>query len=184
LILEPQGDGKYKELARYGGRIIDQGEFVDFLEKPLDANLGRSRTAGLSWSGNIENGLKNAQSAKKQVFVNFTSTFNAYCARNEHFVFTKPEISNLLEKYELVELYIDVVPTRLAQLGQNAKKNLELLQNKFQASWVPFYVILDPLPDGGIKEVDRYEPGSGAIDVPAFRQFLNNSIANKKIARN
>jgi thiol:disulfide interchange protein DsbD len=47
VILEPKADGGYRELARYHGRIINQGEFVDFLEKPLDAQIARGRTAEL-----------------------------------------------------------------------------------------------------------------------------------------
>jgi thiol:disulfide interchange protein DsbD len=47
VILEPQADGDYREVARYGGRIINQGEFVEFLEKPLEAKNAR-RTAALT----------------------------------------------------------------------------------------------------------------------------------------
>ncbi len=194
LILEPQGDGKYKELARYGGRIIDQGEFVDFLEKPLDANNasnGRGRTAGLSWSGNIEDGVKNARSAKKRVFVNFTAYTNTNCKWNER-AFSKPGIMSLLDKYALVELFIDKVPDTYypaevragwgkesAKPVEDARKNRDLLLDKFNGSWAPFYVILEPVAGGGFRELARY---GGKIDETEFREFLANP--ENKIARN
>jgi thiol:disulfide interchange protein DsbD len=42
VILQPQADGGFREVARYDeGRIIDQAAFIRFLQKPLDNGNGK-----------------------------------------------------------------------------------------------------------------------------------------------
>jgi thiol:disulfide interchange protein len=195
VILQPQADGGYRELARYEGRILDQGEFVDFLEKPLEAiskRNGGGRTAGLSWSGNLQEGLKWARSAKKRVFLYFNALSNTNCLLNER-AFVKPEIKDLLEKFGRVELYVDKVPAAYyspevrSSLGSSsrqrddAEKNLQFQVKKFETYESPLYVILEPLPRGDFRELARWGGRITQEGEADFRQFLANP--EKEIAR-
>ena len=195
LILEPQADGGYRELSRYHGRIINQGEFVEFLEKPLEAKTaanGRGPTAGLSWSGDIKEGLKSALLANKRVFVYFNALTNTNCALNDQ-VFSEREMKDLLEKYELVELYVDKVPevhypfdvrdklrTSKRQV-EDASKNYQFQKKTFETVETPLYVILEPLPSGNFRELARFGGRITDEGRTEFRQFLTDP--EKEIAQ-
>jgi thiol:disulfide interchange protein DsbD len=180
-------------LGKEKGTIFSVDNFVAFLAEPqkiiTSAEAGRGQTAGLSWSRNFQEGLRNAQLAKKRVFLYFNAVTDTNCRVNDE-VFIKPDVGNLLKNYERVELFVDWVPQDRYPLALRAnwnekqaraegEKNLELEQNRFNYLSTPFYVILEPLPSGGFREIGSF---AGLIgNEMEFRQFLANP--EKHIAR-
>lgn len=150
--------------------------------------LPEDQESELPWVGNLDKGLADARAKRKLVFVDFTGVTCTNCKINERNVFTQSTIKDLLKKYELVQLYTDVVPDRYyppderAKLGNgtgqqraDAQKNLELQRSKFGTEQLPLYVILEPLADGSYREVDKYEEGR-IIDQMGFIQFLQRPL--------
>jgi thiol:disulfide interchange protein len=141
-----------------------------------------------NWIGDLKAGLASARARGKLVFVDFTGKTCTNCKLNERNVFVRREVKELLEKYELVQLFTDVVPNRLYppnernKLGsgtgrqqEDARKNLEFQRKEFDTEQLPLYVILEPLADGGYREVSRYDEGR-IIDQGAFLQFLSRPL--------
>lgn len=141
----------------------------------------------LPWTGSLDKGLEQARTKRKLVFVDFTGKTCTNCKLNERSVFAQPEFKSLLEQYELVQLYTDVVPNRLyspiervkfgngtSQQQADAKKNLDFQRDRFDTEALPLYVILEPLPDGQYREIGRQE---GRItNQAAFAEFLLRPI--------
>jgi thiol:disulfide interchange protein DsbD len=104
-------------------------------------------------------------------------------------VFSKAEFKKLLGAYSLVQLYTDIVPTEFYapalrdKLGnssdrqsEDAKANLRFQSEAFGTSQLPLYVILEPLPDGKVKVVGKYDEGK-INDEAAFAKFLKDPLA-------
>jgi thiol:disulfide interchange protein DsbD len=162
----------------------------------IDSFLLPDDQTDLPWVGDLDDGLKKAAGAGKLVFVDFTGKTCTNCKINEETVFTRKEIKELLQRYVLVQLYTDVVPDRLysakeqAELGsgtarqrEDAARNLAFQRKEFGTEQLPLYVILRPTPDGGFKEVARYDEGK-INNVNAFTKFLRTplqgAVAGKK----
>lgn len=146
----------------------------------------------LPWTGSLDKGLEQARTKRKLVFVDFTGKTCTNCKLNERSVFAQPEFKSLLEQYELVQLYTDVVPNRFyspiervkfgngtSQQQADAGKNLTFQRNKFGTEALPLYVILEPLPNGEYREVGRQE---GRItNQAAFAEFLLKPIEGSPV---
>jgi hypothetical protein len=89
-------------------------------------------------------------------------------------VFSKPEVSELLNKYTLVELYTDAVPPRY-QPTTSADENRDLLNEKFKTGQLAFYAILKPTGPGQYEVIATYEEGK-INDVGGFTKFLQNPL--------
>jgi hypothetical protein len=96
------------------------------------------------------------------------------CAINESSVFSKPEIKALLNQYVLVQLYTDSVPNEY-QPAPSGPENLKFLHERFHTAQLPYYVILEPLPQGGFREVAHYDEGK-INNVAAFADFLRKPL--------
>jgi cytochrome c biogenesis protein CcdA len=144
--------------------------------------------SSLPWLGNLQEGLQRARQEHKLVFLDFTGKTCTNCKFNEEHIFTLPAIQEQLKKYTLVQLYTDMVPrwlyppTERQRLGSgtsqqraDAQRNLEFQREKFNTEQLPLYVILEPLPDGGYREVSRYEEGKINSDA-AFLRFLQEAL--------
>jgi thiol:disulfide interchange protein DsbD len=145
----------------------------------------------LAFSGNLPRAIAEARTQsqgngqRKFVFVDFTGKTCTNCKYNEQNVFSKPDIQALLRRFALVQLYTDEVPDEFyasalrAQFGGTTTRqqkdavevNLPFQRDVFGTEQLPLYVILEPLPDGKIRVVDRYDEGK-INDAEAFAQFL------------
>jgi hypothetical protein len=82
-------------------------------------------------------------------------------------------VKDLFSRYTLVRLYGDYLPA-----GYPPKPSAE--ENRaFQATFLnnqrPFYVILEPLPDGSFKMLGSYKEGM-IQKIPAFVEFLKEPL--------
>ncbi len=153
--------------------------------------------AGLPWSANLRKSIEEARTQSERsrqhalVLLDFTGESCKNCRYNEHNVFTKPEIAELMRKYQLVQLYTDKVPPEfyppdvrdrigndVSRLREDAKVNLEFQKRAFATEQLPLYVILDPAPNGDPKKIEVvgiYAEGK-INDAGAFAQFLKQPL--------
>jgi hypothetical protein len=109
---------------------------------------------------------------------------------NEREVFSRPEIKALFKPFTLVQLYTDEVPDEFysselrAQFAGKTNRqqedarqvNLPFQREVFGTEQLPLYVIMEPLLDGKIRVIDRYDEGK-INDVDRFAQFLKKPFA-------
>jgi thiol:disulfide interchange protein len=102
--------------------------------------------------------LKLAKKLNKPIMIDFTGWACVNCRKMEENVWTKPEVSLLMEKYILVSLYVDdkrVLPADQQQVyttKAGSKVNIVTVGNKwglfqtenFNASSQPWYVLISP----------------------------------------
>jgi len=129
--------------------------------------------------------LKTAMDAKKPVFIDFTGEQCTNCRYNEHSVFPRPQVWQLMEKYERVQLDAQFeVPPR-AYLNPPSKSdrfaesqiNRDFKDKLFGSDQLPLYVILVPQPSGKWK-ASVYDEGK-INDVDAFKKFLDSGLHSK-----
>jgi thiol:disulfide interchange protein DsbD len=162
----------------------------------LPESTGRKGT-GLPWSANLKKAVEEARTRSKAtrqrtlLLIDFTGESCKNCRYNEHNVFTKPEIADLMRKYELVQLYTDKVPPEfyppdvrdrigndVSRLRDDARVNLDFQKQAFDTEQLPLYVILDPVPQGDDQKIDVvgiYSEGK-INDTAAFTQFLKEPL--------
>ncbi|MFO0802254.1 MAG: cytochrome c biogenesis protein CcdA [Gemmataceae bacterium] len=129
--------------------------------------------------------LKTAMDAKKPVFIDFTGEQCTNCRYNEHSVFPKPQVWQLMEKYERVQLdaqfevppraYID--PPSKADRFAESQINRDFKDKLFGSDQLPLYVILVPQP-GGKWKASVYDEGK-INNVDAFKKFLEAGLRPK-----
>jgi thiol:disulfide interchange protein DsbD len=155
-------------------------------------------TGDLAWSGNLPQAIEEARAYRKRtgqtklVFVDFTGETCTNCKFNENSVFSRSNIQTLFHPYSLVQMFTDKVPdkyysadlrssfTNTDRQQEDARTNLEFQNEVFQNQQLPLYVILEPLPDGTIRVVDRYEEGK-INNVEAFAQFLKKPVGGEAL---
>ena len=136
----------------------------------LDAFLLPEKSE-FAWVGDLQEGLKQAQEQNKPVFLDFTAQTCTNCKYNEHNVFIKPEVKDLLEKYVLVQLYTDNVPDGVRSTTTGFE-NAQFQQTKFKNAQLPLYAILKPKAGGGYEIVgEPYKEGK-INDVTGFAKYL------------
>jgi len=128
---------------------------------------------GLPWGADLKKAVEEARAHFKDkrqrtlLLIDFTGESCKNCRYNEHNVFTKPEIADLMRKYELVQLYTDKVPPEFyppdvrdklgndaSRLRDDAQVNLDFQKKAFDTEQLPLYVILDPVPRGDDKKIE------------------------------
>jgi thiol:disulfide interchange protein DsbD len=152
--------------------------------------------AELPWTGNLPRAITEVRAQRqgtgqaKFIFVDFTGKTCTNCKLNEREVFSKPDIKALFKPFTLVQLYTDEVPDefysselRAQFAGKTSRQQLDARQvnlpfqrEVFGTEQLPLYVILEPLPDGKIRVVARYDEGK-INDVDGFAQFLKTPFA-------
>jgi thiol:disulfide interchange protein DsbD len=147
----------------------------------------RAGVGGEVWSPNLEDVIAQAREYRKRtgkpklVFVDFTGEVCTNCSLNENNVFSKAEIQKMFKSYALAKLYCDTVPLKYyaaedraaAEAGRrstDAKVNYRLQSEVFDGVELPLYVILEPLNDGTIRVVAKYD--KGLIDEATLAEFL------------
>jgi thiol:disulfide interchange protein DsbD len=151
----------------------------------------------LPWGGDLKRTIEEARARYGKtrqpslVLIDFTGKTCKNCRYNEQNVFTKPEIAELMRKYQLVQLYTDTVPLELYpaeardRIGgdgdrprADAAANLEFQKRAFATEQLPLYVILDPAPQGDEKKIEvRNIYAEGKInDAAAFAEFLKEPL--------
>src|SRR5262249_21613726 len=144
----------------------------------------------VAWGGSLPKAIEEARTQAKKtgqpkyVFVDFTGETCTNCKFNEKNIFTKGDIKKLFQPYSLVQMYTDKVPDKYyaaglrARFGNSTERqindalvNLAFQRDTFGTEQLPLYVILKPLPDGGIEEVARYDEGKINSET-AFAEFL------------
>ena len=138
---------------------------------------------GLKWMADLPTAVAEAKAAGKKVFVDFTGTACTNCKLNERNVFILPEVKALFEKYQLVQMYTDVVPAQfyLRPPAEGARRadaaaNLAFQNRKFGNVQLPLYVILDPQTDGKVVTIAVYDEGK-INQVEQFVEFLRKPLA-------
>ncbi len=147
----------------------------------------------LAWSGNLPRAIEEARAYQKRtgqtqlVFVDFTGETCTNCKFNENSVFSRSNIQALFHPYRLVQMFTDKVPDKYYSADlrssfrntdrqqEDARANLQFQNEVFQNQQLPLYVILEPLPNGTIRVVDKYEEGK-INNVEAFAQFLKKPV--------
>jgi thiol:disulfide interchange protein len=117
----------------------------------------------------------------KRIFVDFTGKTCTNCKINERNVFPKPEVRELLNRYQTVQLFTDTVPedmyvprARTADRNdQDAVVNLDFQLKVFKTEQLPLYAILEPRVDGKTQIVAVYTEGR-INNEAAFIQFLKS----------
>jgi thiol:disulfide interchange protein DsbD len=150
----------------------------------------------LPWTGNLPRAITEVRALRqgtgqaKFIFIDFTGKTCTNCKLNEREVFSKPDIKALFKPFTLVQLYTDEVPDEFysselrTQFGGKTTRqqtdarqvNLPFQREVFGTEQLPLYVILEPLPDGKIRVVARYDEGK-INDVEGFAQFLKKPFS-------
>ena len=121
----------------FGGNLGDLEAYVPAAAEGA-ASPGGSQAAGLVWmKDQYRAALDKARAEGKLVFVDFTGYSCANCHWMRANILSRPEISALLGKFVLVELYTD---------GTDAasQANAKLEADKYKTVSQPYYVILQP----------------------------------------
>jgi len=137
------------------------------------------------WNSSLPDALNRARAdaEKKLVFVDFTGETCTNCKANEKNVFPKPQVKELLGKYQLASMYTDDVPAAfytsavpLADRKAEAKANLQFQRDVFGTEQLPLYAILEPTATGA--KVLAVYPGGliGEGDVAGFVEFLQTPL--------
>jgi thiol:disulfide interchange protein len=180
-----------------GQKLRPNGVVYAWIDSFLLPEAGGKTGTELPWTGDLKRTIEDARAryAKSRqpslVLIDFTGKTCKNCRYNEQNVFTKPEIAELMRKYNLVQLYTDTVPPELyppevrdriggdgTRLRADASANLEFQKKAFATEQLPLYVILDPAPQGDEKRIEvKGIYSEGKINDPsAFAEFLKEPL--------
>ncbi len=122
----------------FGGKLGELDAYVPVASRSTFVTGASFGGEELVWMKNqYREALAKARSEGKLVFVNFTGYACTNCHWMKSNMFPRPEITEALKEYVLVELYTD---------GTDAASELnqKVLDEKFFTSAIPYYAILDP----------------------------------------
>ena len=116
------------------------------------------------WRSDYESALEEARITGRPVFVDFTGYTCTNCRWMEANIFPDPEVSALLKRHVLVQLYTD-------GQGEKYEWNRNFQQERFGTVALPFYTIMTP----DAKVVTSF-PGLNR-DRDVFLQFLRRGLS-------
>ena len=139
------------------------------------------------WSTDLKATIAESRASGRPVFLDFTGETCTNCKYNEHTVFPRPAVHELMQQFEKVQLYTDWVPAAAytADPGLTARKAEARVNRDFQTAVfkdikLPLYAVLMPQPDGKLKVIGTYVEGK--INDPAqFAAFLKTSLEKAKM---
>ncbi|MEZ6143603.1 MAG: cytochrome c biogenesis protein CcdA [Zavarzinella sp.] len=137
----------------------------------------------LPWSGDLKRSIDQARAKNQHILIDFTGVTCANCKLNEANVFPLGDVTALMKKYVLVQLYTDTIPqefydkeTSQELREKNAETNLKFARDVFGSEQLPLYVILKPKSDDTIEVVGIYREGK-INDIEGFKKFLADPLA-------
>ncbi|MBT3479295.1 MAG: DUF255 domain-containing protein [Candidatus Marinimicrobia bacterium] len=161
--------GLYLTSGLFGQRI--HGIIYAYLPPVVEGESGAVRTNGASmaeefnWYRNLDDGLAEAKTTGKPVFIDFTGYTCTNCRWMEANTFTKTEVKHRFGEMILVQLYTDG--------GPNYRENQQYEIDRFGTAALPYYVILSP-----DDEVITTFPGM-TRDLDNFLDFLDEGLAGE-----
>lgn len=150
---------------------VNLGELEAFL--PPDPYPGRQAAVGhgsVAWKTSWNEGLEQAKTQAKPIFINFTGVTCTNCRWMEKNMFTRGDVSELINQYVPIELYTDRETEQDA-----ANRNLQRKLTKVVT--LPVYVLATP--EG---EPIRIFQGS-TRDVEQFVAFLKTGVERRVVRR-
>ena len=162
--------------------------WVDAFLLPEPKPRDRNNSKHLEWNTDLHDTIARARDEErkaksmKPIIVDFTGVTCTNCSYNENQVFTLPNIRELFEKYERVQLYTDWLPAEIyaADPGEPARKaegraNRKFKIEAFGTDQLPLYAILLPAANGKVKVLGVYDEGK--INQPdRFAAWLNEGL--------
>jgi thioredoxin-related protein len=139
---------------------------------PARAEREEKKAHGVLWGLSYDQALERAAAEKKPILIDFSRHNCQSCHRMRHFVFPRPEVVALLNKFVTLELYLDAVPIDSLPGDQRAKLaviNQERLKRLDPNGSNPYYIVLSP---GG----EIIEKIGGFREPPVFAAFLNRAL--------
>ncbi len=138
------------------------------------------------WGTDLKGALDRSRVSGKPVFLDFTGVTCTNCKYNEQAVFTRPEVKNLLQEFEGVQLYTDEVPVSSYtidpggdQREKEAIANRQFQGEAFKDTALPLYAVLMPLGEGRVKVVGVYNEGK-INSRDKFAQYLRDMLEKAK----
>lgn len=108
---------------------------TSFMTSGLIAGGNESGKAESAWLSSLEEAKKISAQSGKPIFVDFTGYTCTNCRWMEQNIFTRPEISSLLNEFVLVKLYTDGD-------GAEYEANQSFQETKFGTVALPLYAVL------------------------------------------
>jgi thiol:disulfide interchange protein DsbD len=146
------------------------GLINSYLPPPLESSIaagsnesGYAKVHALGWHKELEDGLAEARTTGKPVFVDFTGYTCTNCRWMETNIFPKKEVLDRFGEMILVQLYTDG--------GPNYREHQQYEIDRFGTAALPFYVILSPDDN----ELARF-PGMSR-NIGDFLDFLDEGLA-------
>jgi thiol:disulfide interchange protein len=120
----------------FGGRL---GEFDAYVPTASESSVASGGGGGgLQWLKNDYPGaLAAAKQSGKPIFVSFTGYACTNCHWMKANMFTRPEIAAALQKFVLVELYVDGTDPA-------SEANQKMLEGRFNIIAIPYYAVIRP----------------------------------------
>ena len=142
-----------------GGRL---GELEAFVPEPSGTGILSGGVGELTWiKDDYEGAAEQARAEGKFLLVSFTGYSCSNCKWMKANMFTKPEVSEVVREFVLVELYTD-------GYDDKSEYHQELQVSRFQSSSIPFYALIRP--DGSVGAVFSGQTRS----VDEFLAFLGS----------
>ena len=180
----PSGDSQRPAGAVYA--------WVDAFLLPELKPRVRDNSKHLDWSTDLSDAIPRVRDdarktkASKPIIVDFPGVTCTNCSYNGNQVFPLPQVREMLDKYERVQLCTDWLPAEsyTTDPGLPARKaegraNRKFKIDAFGTDQLPLYAILLPTADGKVKVLGVYDEGK--INQPdRFAAWLNEGLDKAK----
>jgi thiol:disulfide interchange protein len=157
--------------AKPGFLMDKQDEATEALAADLAETDGHVGLLGLTWYGEWELAVEQAQKKNRLLFLDFTGITCINCRRMEGNIF--PEVTATLERMERAHLYVDRHPS-----------NAQLEIDVFRTAAQPYYAVVDP--KAFVKTIaaaraydEAVEPQEKIAAARAFEQSFQKSILTR-----
>jgi thiol:disulfide interchange protein DsbD len=121
----------------FGTRLGEIETYIPPPESNLFGAAGSGDSSQLSWLENdLDGAFANARAKNEKVLVDFTGDACTNCKWMKANMFTRPEISSVMKRMVLVELYTD-------RSDAAARSFQKLEEDQFKTVAIPYYVLYD-----------------------------------------
>ncbi|MBO4738462.1 MAG: thioredoxin family protein [Bacteroidales bacterium] len=166
---------KHQASASVAEQLPKNRKYADELHFPV----------GFDGFFDLEEAKAYAKKVNKPIFIDFTGKTCANCREMETYVWTNPQIMDLLKnKFVMVALYADVNTIELDEkdwqtladgtiIKTLGKKNLHYQMTNYKMNAQPYYVLIDAEGNKLTKEPKAYDR-----NIDNFLQFLQEGLSN------